>query len=209
MKIIPRRAGESLHIIDEADQLGITIFKLHKNRVTIGIDAPQHFRICLSEAYNRIQTDLIQKIEAYYYNQTCGNEANYSAAKQGKSLTKAHILLVEDVDIIRKINSNVLQSFGYKVDTACDGREAFDLLQNKYDLILLDIGLPDISGIEICKKVRKCDTNLHTPIIFLTSYDSSCEEKCKLAGANDFATKPISAQKLQKLVKRWSPRKKQ
>ena len=158
--------------------------------------------VFLGELYKRLEADLTQQTEAYYY-QEQKVQQNELTSHNNKNITKACVLLVEDSKIIRKVNLDYLQGLGCSVDTAEDGKQALDLLQNKYDLILLDIGLPDIDGLEICKWIRS--HGIETPVIFLTAYGEGVREECKLVGGNDFATKPLSMEKFQKLISEWLP----
>lgn len=103
------------------------------------------------------------------------------------------IILAEDNDILRKSLSFFLASKGFTVDQFSDGKEALDAIEtNKYDLVLTDINMPGISGMEITQYVRET-INSDIPIIILTS---SGVEQTELdsfdLGANEFIAKPIS-----------------
>ena len=112
------------------------------------------------------------------------------------------ILLVEDNPILQKVFGIFLETLNCtNVDTASTGRQALSLFEkHKYALILLDIGLPDVNGIEVCKRIRKQEN--HTPVIAITAYDTA-EQECRQAGFNDFALKPVLLEKMDYLVKRW------
>ncbi|MFZ7101957.1 MAG: response regulator transcription factor [Peptococcaceae bacterium] len=101
------------------------------------------------------------------------------------------ILLVEDEDKMRNVLKIYLENEGYHVVEAVDGSEACMLLKGKkYSLIILDIMLPEVDGLTLCKEIRK---NSSVPIIFLTARS---EEFDKLLGfelgADDYITKPFS-----------------
>lgn len=103
------------------------------------------------------------------------------------------IILAEDNDILRKSLSFFLESKGFTVDQFSDGKDALDAIQsNSYDIILTDINMPGISGMEITQYVRQT-INSEIPIIILTS---SGVEQTELdsfdIGANEFIAKPIS-----------------
>lgn len=105
------------------------------------------------------------------------------------------ILVVEDDKSVRHLIATTLQINDYKFDTATDGTEALLLLTtNKYDILFLDLGLPDIDGIDIIKKLREFST---TPIIVISAR-SNDEDKIEAldAGADDFLTKPFSVEEL-------------
>ena len=103
------------------------------------------------------------------------------------------IVLAEDNDILRKSLSFFLESKGYTVDQFSDGKDALDAIEtNSYDLILTDINMPSISGMEITQYVRQ-RLNSDIPVIILTS---SGVEQTELdsfdIGANEFIAKPVS-----------------
>jgi two-component system sensor histidine kinase/response regulator len=112
------------------------------------------------------------------------------------------ILLIEDNPLLQNIFCAFLETLNCtNVDTARTGRQALSLYEkHKYALILLDIGLPDINGIEVCKRIRKKED--HTPVVAITAYDTARQE-CRQAGFNDFALKPVLLEKMDYLVKRW------
>jgi len=94
-----------------------------------------------------------------------------------------------------------LEFEGYEVDTAAEGRTGLQkVLQNKYDLILLDIMLPGMSGFDICKTARKEGVN--TPIILLTAKGEEIDKVLGLElGADDYITKPFSLRELLARIK--------
>jgi DNA-binding response OmpR family regulator len=100
------------------------------------------------------------------------------------------VFLVEDDRIISLNLSDFLIKEGFQVENAYNGKSALSMLEtNKYDLIILDINLPDYNGFDICKEFRK--QNTQTPILMLTAYDE-LEDKMKgfEMGADDYLTKP-------------------
>jgi DNA-binding response OmpR family regulator len=112
-----------------------------------------------------------------------------------------HILVVEDEIGIIQFLEQGLEEEGYKVTCASDGLQGFDLVQQQhFDLILLDWMLPKMSGLDLCKAIRKKD--LDTPILFLTAKDTVQEtiEGIK-AGANDYIKKPFSFEELLERIK--------
>lgn len=114
-------------------------------------------------------------------------------------LTHKKILLVEDVKITQKLNKILLQKMGCLVDIAQCGREAIDMAKNTYDLILLDIGLPDIDGFEVCKTVRSTGTKI--PIVALTAFSSErIKDEGFEVGLDYIITKPIGFQEMKKIL---------
>ena len=101
------------------------------------------------------------------------------------------ILLVEDEKKVADFIKKGLTEEFYTVDAAPDGEEGLFMAENsEYDLMILDIMLPDINGIELCTKIRS--KNIKTPIMMLTAVDAT-ESKVKGldSGADDYLTKPF------------------
>lgn len=122
------------------------------------------------------------------------------------------ILLVEDEDQIRKLVKMNLQLEGYEVVEAIDGPQALSIINSQhFDLILLDIMLPEINGYQICEQIRL--RNKKVGIIFLSARDSTEDRILGLKlGADDYITKPFNLEELllrvQNLAKRSSEEKK-
>lgn len=104
----------------------------------------------------------------------------------------AKILLVEDNDLNRMVAQNTLQYYNCKVTEAVNGLEAIETLNREnFDVILMDIQMPEMDGIEATKIIRE-KLKLTTPIIALTANAFKSEiEKCYQAGINDYVTKPF------------------
>ena len=105
------------------------------------------------------------------------------------------ILLVEDEKLMSMFVEMELNHEGYKVDVAYDGCEALKISQrNDYDLVLLDVMIPGISGIEVCKEIRQSS---QVPIIMLTAKSDISDKVLGLdVGANDYLTKPFAIEEL-------------
>ncbi len=106
------------------------------------------------------------------------------------------ILVVEDEIKISRFIKKGLEMEHYTIEVAYDGQEGFEMAElNSYDLIILDVMLPKISGIEVCKKLRLA--KIHTPVIMLTARDT-IEDRVKGldAGADDYLTKPFAFSEL-------------
>ncbi len=111
------------------------------------------------------------------------------------------ILIVEDEAGIVQFLQQGLEEEGYEITTASDGEKGLELLLNEsYELVLLDWMLPKMSGLEVCKIFR--EKNKTTPIIFLTAKDTVQETIEGLqAGANDYIKKPFSFDELVERIK--------
>ncbi|HET7627687.1 MAG TPA: response regulator YycF [Bacillales bacterium] len=110
------------------------------------------------------------------------------------------VLVVDDEKPIADILQFNLEKEGYSVTCAYDGDEALEKVeQQKFDLILLDIMLPNRDGMEVCREIRKTH---EMPIIMLTAKDSEIDKVLGLElGADDYVTKPFSARELIARVK--------
>ncbi|MDD5409309.1 MAG: response regulator [Candidatus Omnitrophica bacterium] len=116
---------------------------------------------------------------------------------------KEKILIVEDEkDIIKMIEYN-LKKEGFKVIDARDGEDALDLALRQYpDLILLDLMLPGIDGLEVCKTLKKDPKTASIPIIMLTAKGQESDKVVGLElGADDYVTKPFSPRELIARIK--------
>jgi DNA-binding response OmpR family regulator len=113
----------------------------------------------------------------------------------------ARLLLAEDDDGIRVPLARALEREGYDVDAVADGTTAERMgLENDYALVLLDIGLPGVDGLEVCQRLRRADASL--PILILTAQDSELDAVAGLdAGADDYVTKPFGLAELMARVR--------
>ncbi len=111
---------------------------------------------------------------------------------------KAKILVVDDVKENIKILVSILKQEGYDVQTATNGYEALELTkEGDFDLILLDIMMPDISGLEVCRYLKVEPTTANIPVIFLTaSDDKSILTKAFEVGGIDYIKKPYFKEEL-------------
>lgn len=107
----------------------------------------------------------------------------------------ARILIVEDEEKIARFVTLELEHEGYQVEHAADGRIAVDLaLERDYDLILLDVLLPQLNGMEVLRRVRK---HKDVPVIMVTARDAVMDKVAGLdAGADDYLTKPFAIEEL-------------
>jgi len=116
---------------------------------------------------------------------------------------KPKILIVEDNLINQKVAQLFLENLGYEADIAANGQQALAIFNRGYALILMDLGLPDMDGIEITKKIRERDK--HIPIIACTASGENYKAKCLAAGMNDFIIKPILLDTLKTLLAKFLP----
>jgi DNA-binding response OmpR family regulator len=117
------------------------------------------------------------------------------------------ILIAEDEPDIRELITLTLQFSGYDVVRATDGAEAFDAAKSDhFDLILMDVRMPRMTGYEACRILRESDATKGIPIIFLSAKGQESEVKAGLdAGADDYILKPFApdmlTRKIQEVLK--------
>ncbi|MCP3944933.1 MAG: response regulator [Desulfobacteraceae bacterium] len=122
------------------------------------------------------------------------------------------ILLVEDNPVNQKMTCMMLSKAGYTVEVAGDGKQALELFKNTqdgYDLILMDINMPKMDGVEATRQIRsyelKFKPGTRVPILALTANVlDDFKQKCLGAGMDDFLTKPIKRDLVFKALKNWS-----
>lgn len=107
-----------------------------------------------------------------------------------------NILIIEDEEKIARVISLELEYEGYQSDIAASGKEGLELFQKgNWDLILLDVMLPELNGMEVLRRIRSTDT--YTPVILITARDSVVDKVNGLdQGANDYITKPFQIEEL-------------
>lgn len=115
------------------------------------------------------------------------------------------VLLIEDNPLIQLIHQHMLEKLHCQVDIAENATTALRMLKKEYDILFVDIGLPDIDGFELIKIMKNSIyVKKTTPIIALTGYSEEEEiQRCLSAGANEVAIKPISDEYLEKLLERY------
>ena len=116
----------------------------------------------------------------------------------GKKIEKLRILAAEDNMRNQEVIVNMLEQEGHRIDTVGNGKEAIENVRKfPYDLILMDIQMPDTDGIEAAVKIRKEEKEGYIPIVAMTAFtDSADKVRCLAAGMDDYITKPIDKKEL-------------
>lgn len=111
------------------------------------------------------------------------------------------LLLVEDEEMLSKTVARGLEMLGYAVDRAFDGEEALYLYEvNEYDLMILDLNLPKLDGMEVLRRIRRQDQNFR--ILILSARDSLDDKITGLdEGSNDYLTKPFEFRELEARIR--------
>lgn len=146
------------------------------------------------------------------------NSANYIHGKYGDALydmfaaSKARILVAEDNITNQHVALGILQKFGIRADAVANGIEALNALKTiPYDLVLMDVQMPEMDGLEAARTIRtKSDIiNNQIPIIAMTADAMQGDkEKCLAAGMNGYVAKPVKPETLADTLKKWLPQDK-
>lgn len=115
------------------------------------------------------------------------------------------VLIVEDNELNMKLFHDLLEAHGYNVLEARDGNEAMELAgEFRPDLILMDIQLPEVSGLEVTQNIKNNDELANIPIIAVTAFAmKGDEERIRQGGCEDYIAKPISVASFIEKVKRY------
>lgn len=118
------------------------------------------------------------------------------------------ILIVEDSIIKANVLQSQLEDFGFTdITIVKSGKEAIELFSENFDLIFLDINLPDMNGIDLARYYRNIYPKKDTPIICCSSKADSLRRECIEAGMDDFLVKPILPENLLEILECWTFRK--
>ena len=114
------------------------------------------------------------------------------------------ILIVDDSNSIRQSISFVLEQAGFSVTQAQDGVDALKKLETQgFDLVISDVNMPNMDGIELTRQIRKADRHKFTPVLMLTTESqASMMQEGKAAGATGWIVKPFEPDKLMAVVKK-------
>ncbi len=157
-------------------------------------------KIDISKSLNVIQTKSKQSLIIVGSMMPVSNTSFSNSDFQTTNSRRYTVLVVEDEAALAEAIELYLRNEGYKTERASDGERALELFQfAQPDLVILDIGLPKLDGIEVLKRIRIKST---TPVIMLTARSEEVDELLGLGlGADDYVTKPASPRKLMARVK--------
>jgi CheY-like chemotaxis protein len=122
---------------------------------------------------------------------------------------RVRILLVEDNPVNQKVTLKLLEKMGYRVDAVDNGKEALTALETlPYTLVLMDVQMPEMDGIEATRQIRiagRAVRNPKIPIVALTAHaPKEHRRQCLDAGMNDYLAKPVQPDELAKVISRWA-----
>ncbi|WP_167761234.1 hybrid sensor histidine kinase/response regulator [Duganella callida] len=130
----------------------------------------------------------------------------HAVAAQG--LQGLHVLVVDDNGINRQVAHEILQSAGVRVDLAASGVEALRMVeQGRYDVVLMDIQMPEMDGYEATARIRQLPGGADLPVVAMTAHAVAGFRELSLGrGMNDYVTKPIEPKRLFAALARWTQR---
>lgn len=117
-------------------------------------------------------------------------------------INQLSILIVEDEKIAQITIMAIFRRLGCKFDLAENGSQALEKFNaNNYNLVLMDIGLPDMRGTQVTAEIRRNEKNIRTPIVALTGYaKSEVQTECDAAGMDAIYNKPLVGDDLQQVI---------
>ncbi|NSW86488.1 MAG: PAS domain S-box protein [Syntrophobacteraceae bacterium] len=156
-----------------------------------------HLRKCLAGILAQEQTETPRRLSLF---------PRPRLAKDSKPGVR--ILLVEDNIINQKVAQRILERIGYQADTVANGLEAIKALETiAYDLVLMDVQMPEMDGYEATRRIRTVPStvkNPGVPILAMTAHALKGDrEKCLDAGMDDYITKPVNPEELADALARW------
>ena len=121
---------------------------------------------------------------------------------------KARVLLVEDNVINQKVGIGILKKMGIHVEIAANGYEAVRILEiMDFDIVFMDVQMPEMDGYEATQRIRDSKSNVlnhNIPIIAMTANAMKEDrERCFIAGMNDYISKPVMPEDIEKVIDRW------
>lgn len=127
------------------------------------------------------------------------------AADAKEPSTQKTVLIVEDNELNMKLFRDVLKAHGYRTLQAFDGLEAVEMArESEPDLILMDIQLPEISGLEAAKRIKEYEALKAIPIIAVTAFAiKGDEERFRQGGCDGYISKPIGAPQFMEIMERF------
>ena len=175
------------------------------SKTTVGKNA--YIMMLVSSAENKSAIEKARHSGASGYSVKPYNSAGFQKNFFKFVIAKV-VLLIEDDPVIRMLVKKILSKSHVEVIEVDDGIKAHNLLKNMLPprLVLMDIGLPNKSGIQLVEQIRNKTSWRKTNVVMLTaSSDASDVKKCLTAGANDYLTKPIDPNSFKERINRYLP----
>jgi len=185
----------------------------HPSATELGAEGGIYLPLKRSELHDCIMKVCISKdnvMRAPRIMSVFGNQNEYTVKMRlpAQDPYNKRILLAEDNKMNQKVTLQILEKLGYPVDIAATGSEAVRLLEdNNYDLVLMNLHMPEINGVELTRIIRDPESqvrNHNLPVIALTtSLMHEDQKKCINAGMNDYISKPMGHIKMLNVLEKW------
>jgi PAS domain S-box-containing protein len=129
----------------------------------------------------------------------------FEAAIEAGDRPAGRVLLAEDNEVNRRIALRMLEQAGYQADAVANGRLAVEAaLSGRYDLVLMDVHMPEMDGFQATAEIRRSEKGARLPIIAVTARAMKGDrEQCLAAGMDDYLTKPVQRKPLEETLERW------
>jgi len=213
-QLLPGMDGETLGQVIHADPGLHEIQLIILVRIGQRIDADKLEKLGFVSAINK--PILRPKLYAGLESILCGNPAFRQASEAAESSivqperSDIRLLLADDNLTNQQVGVGILKKLGFRADVVGNGAEALDALaENAYALVLMDVQMPEVDGIEATRQIRNTETavlNPDIPIIAMTAHAlGSDRARCLDAGMNDYITKPIDPVILAAALNKWLP----
>ena len=177
---------------------------VHRNIVGFGSAKPTEHSITMER---QLEDAAARTSELQTGSRSCSTEQVTVLGQQTEgpddstaNVSSLSILLVEDNPVNQKVALKMLERLGYEADVATNGLKAVSLVEHKkYDLILMDLQMPEMGGLEATEHIRKRTKHMPPPYIIAMTADAQDDSrtKCMSAGMNDYITKPVRLEKLR------------
>jgi two-component system sensor histidine kinase/response regulator len=151
---------------------------------------------------------LLETLLSMFAEEGSAEEANPAPqTRVERRQARARILVVEDNPVNRNVAVGMLARLGHDVTTAETGRQALDLLASRsFDLVLLDVQMPEMDGYETTSHIRRDPRLCRVPVIAMTAHAMVGDrERCLQAGVDDYLSKPVRADELADMLAKWLP----
>lgn len=193
--------------IDTCRDMPIIILTSYGKQETLSSDDLKHTASVIAKPikHSQLQEQIIEHLNNRY--KKILETENKSEPDDTKTVVQLNILLAEDNPVNQKVTKRILQKLGYEIDIAANGKEVLSAVNIKnYDLILMDINMPELNGYETSKIIRKELSKENRPVIIAMTAGTlqENEKEFNVSGMNDFIEKPINYNQMKKIMSRWN-----
>lgn len=188
--------------------IGVIILKPHGKNIGIEESEGNPFIRILAKPLRRkhFHQAILSFIDVRY-RYSISIPASTVLEQKTKHPEKIKILLAEDNNVNQMVAIRMLERLGYRIDIASNGKEAVEAVESiKYDLIFMDILMPEMDGLEACKKIKSNPMLKPAPVIIAMTANamSGDQENYLKAGMDDYISKPVNLDELRNILAKWS-----